>query len=118
MANDLEKRLLGLSPEDKRELRDKLDSEISEDDIKEAQQPKNKIIVKKFEDDRVKPYSAQAIYDVFNKKNSVETVLNGQMVIGLFGKDDDDKKKFEAKIYGEKYTTNGYRIKFRHFEIN
>jgi len=120
MANDkkLEEMLLSATPKELSVIRDLVDSKISENDIIEAQKPKKQIIVENFNYKKVEPFSAQAIYDVFNKVNKSETAMNGEMVIGLFGRNDDEKKNFEAKLYGGVHQQGTYRIKFRHFEID
>jgi hypothetical protein len=112
----LEEMLLSLDPKQKKQCRELLDSAISDDDILESQKTKEKLEIKKFEDKRVIPYDKPAVYDVFNKKNNVTTVMNGMMIVGLFGADTESKKAFENKLLGDTHTVNGYRIKFRHFE--
>ena len=60
-----------------------------------------KIIIKDFNDAKVKPFSASAVYDVYNTKTHTELVMNGETVSGkIISAGDDKHKAFVSKKIG------------------
>lgn len=79
---------------------------------------KEKVIIKDFKDERVKPFESGAIYNIYNLKTETELMTSGKYLESIIATDDANFKQFEKKQVSFPMTVDNKEITFKHFEIN
>lgn len=98
-------------------------------EMEEAQEKKEPIIIKDLTDKRMKVelkdgklmdtycFSTNAIYNIFNTKTKVSTIMNGSQVSTIFGLSDEARKNFALGQFGKSYAIGNLRFTFDHYKL-
>lgn len=125
VEQDPEVLLSGLTPEQRKQLADRLFSAIADDDIEANREAQKREVIEDFNDPRVDPLSAGAIYEIYNYQSKTFTQINGMHASCKFSSNNklgwNDASRFQRKELGSRIEINNknnerFRLKFLFYE--